>query len=178
MRYNRTMNNTSKAADSQVPRIDEQVYMVFPNDLNAHGTVFGGLIMAEMDRFSAVLANQHAAGTCVTASVDAVHFIAPASRGDILIFSLAVNRVWKSSMEIGVKVEARPHDGHHRRHIVSAYFTFVALSESGEARPVPEITPQTPEEKRRYAEAELRREARLSHARELKALRAERDTAE
>lgn len=154
--------------------IDNQVYMVFPNDLNAHGTVFGGLIMAEMDRFAAVLANQHAGGTCVTASVDAVHFMAPATRGDILIFSLAINRVWKSSMEIGVKVEARPHDGHLRRNIVSAYFTFVALSESGEPRAVPDITPHTDDEMRRFAEAELRRATRLNHAQELKKMRAQR----
>ncbi len=165
------MDTAGRSTPSQTA-IDDQVYMVFPNDLNAHGTVFGGLIMAEMDRFAAVLADQHAAGTCVTASVDAVHFIAPATRGDILIFSLAINRVWKSSMEIGVKVEARAHDGHQRRHIVSAYFTFVALSESGEPREVPEITPRTEAEKRRHAEAELRRETRLQHARELKHLRA------
>lgn len=145
--------------------------MVFPNDLNAHGTVFGGLIMAQMDRYAAVLADQHAQCTCVTASVDELHFIEPATRGDILIFSLAINRVWSSSMEIGVKVEARAHDAHQRRHIVSAYFTFVALSATGTPHPVPPIHPHTSVSKRRFEEAQLRRETRLRHAAELKQLR-------
>src|SRR3546814_3023357 len=61
--------------------------MVFPNDLNSNDTVFGGMIMAQMHRFAAVVADRHAGGGCVTASVDAVHFIAPARRGDVLIFN-------------------------------------------------------------------------------------------
>src|SRR3546814_1310840 len=73
--------------------------MVFPNDLNSNDTVFGGRIMAQMDRFAAVVADRHAGGVCVTASVDAVHFIAPARRGDVLIFNAAVNRAWRTSME-------------------------------------------------------------------------------
>lgn len=150
--------------------------MVFPNDLNAHGTVFGGLIMAQIDRYAVVLANRHAGGTCVTASVDALHFIAPAQRGDVLIFSLAINRVWTSSMEIGIKVEARAHDAHQRRHIVSAYLTFVALTESGEPRNVPPVDPQSADEKRRFREADMRRQTRLRHAAELKAHRLESAT--
>lgn len=147
--------------------------MVFPNDLNAHGTVFGGLIMAQMDRYAAVLADQHAQCTCVTASVDELHFIKPATRGDILIFSLAINRVWSSSMEIGVKVEARAHDSQHRRHIVSAYFTFVALADTGKPQSVPPVEPGTEQAQRRFQEAQLRRESRLRHAAELKHLRAQ-----
>ena len=157
--------------------ITEQVYMVFPNDLNAHDTVFGGLIMAQMDRFAVVVADRHAEGTCVTASVDAVHFLAPARRGDVLIFSAAVNRAWTSSMEIGVKVDARRHDGSDLRHIVSAYFTFVALDENNRARPVPQVLPQSEAEQHRYEEAELRRAARLRDAQDLKALRATREAA-
>ena len=154
--------------------IADQVYMVFPNDLNAHEAVFGGLIMAQMDRFGAVVADRHAQSTCVTASVDAVHFMAPARRGDVLLFSAAVNRAWTSSMEIGVKVDARPHDGDERRHIVSAYFTFVALDGHNRPRPVPAVIPESTTERNRFEEAQLRREARLRHAAELKELRARR----
>ncbi|MGH8456853.1 MAG: hotdog domain-containing protein, partial [Stenotrophobium sp.] len=75
----------------------DQVYMVFPNDLNAGDTVFGGLIMAQMDRYSAVVAGRHAGGVTVTVAVDAVHFIAPARRGDVLIFNVCVTRAWGSS---------------------------------------------------------------------------------
>jgi len=151
--------------------VREQVYMVFPNDLNSNDTVFGGLIMAHMDRFAAVVADRHAGGVTVTASVDAVHFIAPARRGDVLIFNASVNRAWNTSVEVGVKVDARSYDGNTRRHILSAYLTFVALDESGKPRPVPPLQPETPEEVRRYQEAQLRREQRLRHAEEIKQLR-------
>lgn len=148
----------------------EQAYMVFPNDLNANDTVFGGLIMAQMDRFSAVVADRHAQGVCVTASVDAVHFIAPARRGDVLIFNISVNRAWNTSMEIGCRVEAELVGIPERRHILSAYSTFVALDAAGKPRPVPPLNPQTSEERRRYDEAQLRRQTRLKHAEDLKAL--------
>lgn len=153
--------------------VREQVYMVFPNDLNANDTVFGGLIMAQMDRFAAVAADRHAGGVCVTASVDAVHFVAPAKRGDVLIFNCSVNRAWTTSMEVGCKVEAERIDG-ARRHILSAYLTFVAVDADGRPVPVPPLLPESEAEKHRYEEAQLRRELRLRHAEALKSLRAER----
>ncbi|MEQ1438131.1 acyl-CoA thioesterase [Fontimonas sp. SYSU GA230001] len=154
--------------------VREQVYMVFPNDLNSNDTVFGGLIMAQMDRFAAVAADRHAGGVCVTASVDAVHFIAPAKGGDVLIFNCAVNRAWQTSMEVGCKVEAEKIGGGERRHILSAYLTFVAVDRDGKPRPVPALMPETDVERHRYEEAQLRRELRLRHAEELKRLRAGR----
>lgn len=151
--------------------VREQVYMVFPNDLNANDTVFGGLIMAQMDRFAAVVADRHAGGVCVTASVDAVHFVAPARRGDVLIFNASVNRAWTTSMEVGVKVDAQSYDGSNRRHILSAYLTFVALDGAGKPRPVAPVQPETEVEQRRYREAQLRRENRLQHAERIRELR-------
>jgi acyl-CoA hydrolase len=142
------------------------------NDLNAGETVFGGLIMAHMDRYAAVVADRHAGGVCVTASVDAVHFLAPARKGDVLVFAVSVNRAWNTSMEIGVRVEAECIGTTDRRHILSAYLTFVALDSAGKPRPVPALRPETTEEQRRYAEAQVRRNARLQHAEEIKALRA------
>src|ERR1700739_4338198 len=85
--------------------VREQVYMVFPNDLNSNDTVFGGLIMAQMDRLAAVVADRHAGGVTVTVSVDAVHFLSPARRGDVLVLHASMNRAWRSSMEVRVKVE-------------------------------------------------------------------------
>jgi acyl-CoA hydrolase len=152
--------------------VREQVYMVFPNDLNANDTVFGGLIMAQMDRYAAVCADRHAGGVCVTVGVDAVHFIAPARRGDVLIFNAAVNRAWGSSMEVGVKVEATNAGGGDRRHILSAYLTFVAMGDDHRPRKVSAVVPESVEEKQRFEEAQLRRDARLRHAEELKRLRA------
>lgn len=151
--------------------VREQVYMVFPNDLNSNDTVFGGLIMAQMDRYAAVAADRHAGGVCVTVGVDAVHFIAPARGGDVLIFNAAVNRAWSSSMEVGCKVEAEKIGGGDRRHILSAYLTFVAMDAQGRPRPVPPVAPETAHERQRYEEARLRRELRLRHAEDLKRLR-------
>lgn len=152
--------------------VRDQVHMVFPNDLNANDTVFGGLIMAAMDRLAVVVASRHAGSVCVTAGVDAVSFIAPARRGDVLIYNVAVNRAWNSSMEIGCKVDAERIGGGDKRHIISAYLTFVAMDERGRPRPVPELVPETPAERRRFEEAELRRRSRLAHADELRAMRA------
>ena len=152
--------------------VREQVYMVFPNDLNPNDTVFGGLIMAQLDRYCAVAADRHAGGVCVTVGVDAVHFIAPARGGDVLIFNAAVNRAWTSSMEVGCKVEAELIGGGDRRHVLSAYLTFVAMDAQGRPRPVPPVVPETQHEKQRYEEAQLRRESRLRHAEDLKRLRA------
>ncbi|MFP5357520.1 MAG: acyl-CoA thioesterase [Gammaproteobacteria bacterium] len=151
--------------------VADQVYMIFPNDLNSNDTVFGGQIMALMDRYAAVAADRHAGGVCVTASVDAVHFVAPARRGDVLIFNVSVNRAWNTSMEVGCRVEAECIGGGDRRHILSAYLTFVALDARGRPQPVPPLAPESAEEQRRFEEAQLRREMRLRHAEELKRLR-------
>lgn len=152
--------------------VHEQVYMVFPNDLNSNDTVFGGLIMAQMDRIAAVVADRHAGGVCVTASVDAVHFMAPARKGDILVFAASVNRAWTTSMEVGVRVEAECIGETSRRHILSAYLTFVAVDHAGTPRPVAALIAETEVERRRYEEAQFRRASRLRHAEEIKALRA------
>ena len=151
--------------------VTDQVHMVFPNDLNANDTVFGGLIMALMDRLAVVVASRHAGRVCVTAGVDAVNFIAPARRGDVLIYSVAVNRAWNTSMEVGCRVEAERNGGGDRRHIVSAYLTFVAMDEEGRPQVVPELVPETQHEKQRFEEAALRRSSRLAHSAQLRALR-------
>jgi acyl-CoA hydrolase len=153
--------------------VTDQVHMVFPNDLNANDTVFGGLIMALMDRLAVVVASRHAGRVCVTAGVDAVNFIAPARRGDVLIYSVAVNRAWNTSMEVGCRVEAERNGGGDRRHIVSAYLTFVAMDEEGRPQVVPELVPETQHEKQRFEEAALRRSSRLAHAAQLRALRSQ-----
>lgn len=153
------MLKPKKVADSAV---NEHIYKVFPNDLNSYDTVFGGLVMAILDRVALVVAERHSGRTCVTASVDSMHFLAPAKRGDILIFKGAINKVWRSSMEIGLKVVTQHFQTGELTHILSAYFTFVAMDEQGVPVEIPPIQPETPLEKRRYAEAEMRRQRRKS----------------
>jgi acyl-CoA hydrolase len=151
----------------------EHLYKVFPNDLNAYNTMFGGSILSTIDRLASIVAERHAGRVCVTASVDAVHFMAPARHGDTLIFSVAVNRAWGSSMEIGARVVAEGITRDDQRHIVSAYLTFVALDENNRPTQVPGLLPETEAERQRYAEAELRRQQRLAHAEVIRAHRAE-----
>jgi acyl-CoA hydrolase len=150
-----------KVSDSAV---NDHTYKIFPNDLNSHGTAFGGMIMAICDRTALVVAERHSRKTCVTASVDSMHFLRPAGQGDILLFSAALNRTWRTSMEIGVKVVAEHYQTGERRHILSAYFTFIAIDENREPAPVPAVIPETPLQKRRFDEANLRRESRRTEA--------------
>ena len=134
---------------------------MFPNDLNAQRTAFGGVIMAECDRLALVVAERHSGMVCVTASVDSMHFLAPVKENDTLVFFAAINRSWNSSMEIGVKVEAENSYSGEVHHVVSAYFTFVALNDKNDTSVVSEFVPKTVEEKQRYKDAGIRREQRL-----------------
>ncbi|MCB1108328.1 MAG: acyl-CoA thioesterase [Chlamydiia bacterium] len=151
--------------------IKDHTYKVFPNDLNSKGTAFGGMVMSILDRLAAVVAERHSAQTCVTASVDSMHFLAPAHRGDHLIFMVAVNRAWNTSMEIGAKVIAEDPRSGKRRHMVSVYFTFVAIDENEKPTAIPPLIPETPAEKRRFEEAQIRRERRKAEATETAARR-------
>lgn len=146
--------------------VDDYVYKIFPNDLNSQSTAFGGTIMALLDRLALVIAERHSNKVCVTVSIDAVHFLAPAKKGDNLILKGCINRTWNSSMEIGIKVIAENAFTQEKHHILSAYFTFVALDEKGKPTHVPAIQPETPAEKRRFVEAQKRREQRIQTSKE------------
>lgn len=151
--------------------IREHIYKVFPNDMNSNATVFGGMVMATIDRISLVVAERHSSRVCVTAAVDDIHFLAPARTGQTLIFSAACNRAWGSSMEIGCRVMAENSMTGEHWHIVSAYSTFVALDDDHKPVSVRPVVPETEVERRRHREAALRREARLQHAEAVKKLR-------
>lgn len=146
--------------------VNDYVYKIFPNDLNDQGTVFGGTVTSLLDRVAVVVAQRHSERVCVTASIDAVHFLAPARKGDNLIIQASINRAWTTSMEVGLKVTAENAYIGERRHILSAYFTFVALDDWGKPTKVPAVDAHTSAEKRRYQEADHRRERRIRAARE------------
>ncbi|MDW8262179.1 MAG: acyl-CoA thioesterase [Phycisphaerales bacterium] len=141
--------------------VNDQTAIVFPDDLNTLGTLFGGRVMEHCDKICAVVAKRHSGVNCVTLGIDSVRFLASARHGDILVFKAAVNRVWRTSMEIGVKVLAEDFRSMRAQHIVSAYFTFVGVDEQLRPVPIPPVVPQTPDEQRRYAAAEARRLMRL-----------------
>jgi acyl-CoA hydrolase len=141
--------------------INDQTMVVFPNDLNTLGTLFGGRVIEQADIVAAVVAKRHAGRSCVTLGIDSVRFLAAATHGDILIFKAAINRVWKSSMEVGMKVFAEDFHTMQRKHIVSAYFTFVGVDEKLCPVEIAPIIPETEDERRRFQEADERREMRL-----------------
>lgn len=143
--------------------IEDYFHEIFPQDLNATGTVFGGRVMELADTVAACAARRHSDQLYVaTLSVDGFRFHEPAYKGETLIFKASVNRVWRTSMEVGVKVDAHDFQRGAARHMVSAYFTFVALDASRRAMALPQVIPQTDEEKRRYAQADQRRQRRLT----------------
>ncbi len=154
------MTTTSKPPAASA--VEQNVYKVFPNDLNSKYTVFGGLVMSLCDRTALIVAERHSGKTCVTAAVDSLNFLAPARAGDTLVVKAAVNRSWRSSMEIGVHVAAEDSFSGDTRHVVSAYLTFVALDEAGKPASVPAVAPQSDVETKRYEEAGERRAIRLA----------------
>ncbi|WP_405239462.1 acyl-CoA thioesterase [Lentisalinibacter orientalis] len=141
--------------------VEQNVYKIFPNDLNSEQTVFGGLVMALCDRTALIVAERHSGNTCVTAAVDSLNFLSPARTGETLVVKASVNRAWNTSMEIGVRVVAENSRSGEVRHVVSAYLTFVGLDETGRPTAVPDVLPETDDEKRRYRSAQVRRDARL-----------------
>lgn len=167
------MNESSPLAGKPVDEsaIHDHVYRIFPNDLNSLGTVFGGLIMATIDRLALVVAERHSGKQCVTASVDALNFLAPAKKGDNLLFKVSVNRCWNTSMEIGAIVIAEDAKSGKKTHIVSSYYTFVALDAEFNPITIPQVIPETSIQKRRFHEAGIRREARLAHRESIKKYR-------
>jgi acyl-CoA hydrolase len=136
--------------------------LALPNDANGLGHVLGGKVMHLVDVAGAMAAMRHARKPVVTASVDSLHFLHPVHIGELIILNSSVNRVFRTSMEVGVKVVTENLMTGERLHTCSAYLTFVGLDENGSAAAVAPVVPETEEEKRRFREAGERREYRLS----------------
>jgi acyl-CoA hydrolase len=117
--------------------------------------------MSWIDIAAAIAAQRHARKAVVTASVDALHFVAPIKAGWIANLQASVNYVSKSSMEVGVRVEAENPTSGERFHTVTAYLTFVALDQMGHPVEIPKVLPESADQKRRYERAQKRREQRL-----------------
>ena len=146
-------------ADSKV----EMTEIVFPNDANPLGNVMGGRVMHWIDICAAVAAGRHARTPVVTASVDRIDFHNPVPVGSVVVLLAAVNFAGRTSMEVGVKVWQEDRATGDRRHVVSAYLTFVSLDPKTKApRPVPPVLPQTVDETRRFEAAKERRARRLA----------------
>lgn len=138
----------------------EMVEVVLPNDANPLGNLLGGRLMHLIDVAGALACHRHARSYVVTASMDHLDFLAPVHIGDLLVLQSSVNCAFNTSMEVGVKVWVESYISGTRRHVSSAYLTFVAVDRQGRPIPVPPVVPETPEEKRRFEDAGRRRAAR------------------
>ena len=134
--------------------------LMMPTDANVLGNVFGGSIMKYMDEIAAIVAWRHAGKNVVTASIDRMNFYAPVYVGNLLILKATVNYVGRTSMEIGVRIEAQDPTTRRGTHTGSCYLTYVALDEKGKPTAIAPLLPTTRDEKRRFNEALTRRELR------------------
>lgn len=155
----KTMEREGKPVSASA--VIDQVIEVFPNDLNPHGTLFGGRVMQIIDTLAAIVAKRHSGRVCVTLGIDSVRFLNPARRGDILVCMASVNRTWHTSMEVGVKVVAEDFRTLDQKDILSAYFTFVAVDDDHKPTEIVAVVPETPEQIKRFHQAEKRRKHRL-----------------
>ncbi len=156
------MNDNAKLTRPRPVResISEMAELVLPNDANPLNALLGGRLMHWIDLAGAMAAHRHSRAYVVTASIDHMDFLVPVRVGDFVILRSSVNRVFHTSMEVGVKVWVENYRAEQSHHVSSAYLTFVAVDAAGNKMAVPPVVPETEEEKRRYDGAARRREIR------------------
>ena len=143
-------------ADSWV----EIAQVMYPEHANPAGNVHGGYILKLVDQAAAIVASRHTHQNVVTASVDRMDFISPVFVGNLVFAQASLNYVSRTSMEIGVRIEAECLKTGTRTHVGSAYLTFVALNDDDKPIEVNELNPETSDEIRRFEEGKKRRETR------------------
>jgi uncharacterized protein (TIGR00369 family) len=139
--------------------------LMMPHMANNLGNVFGGVILSLVDRVAAVAAIRHARQPCVTVSFDRVDFHEPIHLGELVVAKARVNFVGRTSLEVGVRVEAENLITGARRHTNSCYVTFVAIDRDGKPVPVRPVVPRTDADRRRFEAAKARRARRLEERR-------------
>lgn len=139
----------------------EMTEIVLPSHANNLGTIFGGIVVQWIDVCAAMAAQRHCRRTVVTAAIDDLVFRTPIHPGDIVVLAAQVNAAFRTSMEVGVRVEAENPLTGIRRPCVDAFVTFVAVDDGGRPVQVPPLVPETDEEHQRLRDARVRREERL-----------------
>jgi acyl-CoA hydrolase len=133
---------------------------MLPQDANPAGNIHGGVILRQIDLVGGIAATRYARSRVVTASIDRVDFLETIKVGEVMVLKAQVNYVGTTSMEVGVRVEAEDMIGGAIRHAATAYMTFVAMSQDGKPGALPKLELETPEDERRFHEAEARRKTR------------------
>lgn len=136
---------------------------IFPTDVNNHNTLFGGRLMSDADQIASISAARHSRKECVTASTDSVDFLHPIRPSDSVCFESYVTWTGRSSMEVFVKIIAEDLKSGEAKIAATAFLTFVALDENKKPAAVPQIVPETAEEKKLYETAPLRAKKRKEH---------------
>ena len=131
-------------------------------DANSAGYVHGGTVMRYCDEAAGLAATRHSRSRVVTAAMDRMTFLEPVHVGEVLTFRASVNAAWRTSLEVGVRVEAEDPRTGEVRHTNTAYLTMVALDDDGTPAPVPALECTSETEVRREREAQLRRANRLA----------------
>ena len=159
----------SQDMEARTPASSESLVseLMMPHQVNNHGHVFGGVILSMVDRAAGVASMRHAGIPCVTVSFDKVDFKEPIFTGEVVTCKARVNYVGRTSMEIGVRVEAENLFTREARHTNSCYLTFVAIDANHRPVAVPPLKLETEEDERRFKEGKKRREARIALEREL-----------
>ena len=142
-----------------------------PQHANTAGNVHGGTIMKLCDEVAGIAAVRHSGRRVVTAAMDRMTFLHPVYVGDLVTVRGSVNAAWRTSMEVGVRVESENVRTGETVHTCSAYLTMVGLDQDGEPTPVPPVAPESPEDHRRAREAQLRRDTRLAEREQIRASR-------
>lgn len=162
-----------KKVDSKKPKTPSESavvsrYLVMPDQANPCGTAFGGAVVAWIDMVASMAAQRHCGKEVVTAAIDSLNFREPIYVGDHVVLKASVNYAGRTSMEVGVRVTRE--DPYSSREVVAttAHLTVVALDKNKKPTPVPQITPETPDEKRRYENAKIRVQARRELLRRVK----------
>ncbi|WP_174801595.1 acyl-CoA thioesterase [Martelella limonii] len=151
----------------------EMVVLMTPDMANFSGKVHGGALLNLLDRVAYSCASRYSQDYAVTLSVDQVTFVEPINVGELLTMRASVNYTGRTSMEIGIRVEAEDVRSGHRRHTNSCYFTMVAVDKDGKPTPVPKLVLDTPDKKRRHTEAQMRHDLRREYRSRFNALTAE-----
>jgi len=138
----------------------EMAEIVLPNDTNPLGALLGGRLMHWIDMAGALAAHRHCRDYVVTAAIDHLDFVVPVHVGDLVVLRSSVNRVFRTSMEVGVKVWVENYIADQCQHVSSAYLTFVAVDAGGRHLSVPPVVPESEEQQRRYEDAGRRRDIR------------------
>lgn len=158
-----TAKSSSSASIARTPSYSEvhMTELVLPSHTNQLGGIFGGQLMSWIDVAAAIVAQRHAGRTCVTASIDELHFLRPIRLGHVVNIHAKITAVHRTSCEVMVTVDGENPFTGERFHTGQAYLTFVSLGDDGKPTPMPALNHLTPVEKRHAEDAELRREHRV-----------------